>query len=257
MYDGSIYFSDLLPQYASRWRDRFKREVDLSLELGHRAMKIKVGRGHRWMPREAGDARDVEVVHLIRRHAGNDVLLFADANNGFDLPRAKRFLERTSDARLGFIEEPFPEQVGPCLELKQFIAEHGWKTLLADGEGYRDVEHYRPFVEAKALDVLQGDMCALGIEGILAEAALAEPQGIQIAPHNWGSLLSLFMQVHIGLVVPNFLRAEHDPLRSDMLISDGYRIKDGYCTVPDAPGFGLALDEEKFRNVRPNFELRA
>jgi L-alanine-DL-glutamate epimerase-like enolase superfamily enzyme len=209
------------------------------------------------MNREAGDARDVKVVRMIRKHAGNDVHLGVDANNGYDLVIAKRFLERVGDVRLDFIEEPFPEQVGPCLELKEFIAERGWKTMLADGEGQDDVEAYRPFVEAKALDMLQGDMYGLGIEGILAEAAMAEPQGILVAPHNWSSLLSLFMQVHIGLVVPNFYRAEVDPVQSDILIYDGYQIKDGCCSVPDAPGFGLAIDENKFGRVRVNSDLRA
>ena len=255
VYDGSIYFSDLMPQYAARWKDRFKEEIEMGMQAGHRAFKIKIGRGNKWMDREAGDARDVEVVETIRKHAGDEVRLGVDANNGYDLTGAKRFLERANGLGLEFIEEPFREQVEPCLELKQFIAERGWKTLLADGEGQDDVEAYRPFVDAKALDMLQGDMYTLGIEGILAEAAMAQPQGILIAPHNWSSLLSLFMQVHVGLVVPNFYRAEHDPLKSDVLICDGYQINDGVCSVPDAPGFGLAIDESRFDRVRANFEL--
>ena len=257
VYDGSIYMSDLMPQYAARWRDRFKEEIDMSMESGHRAFKIKVGRGKKWMERDAGDARDITVVQTIREHAGDEVHLGVDANNGYDLARAKRFLEGVSGQRLDFIEEPFPEQVGPCLELKAFIADRGWNTMLADGEGTDDVEAYRPFVEAQALDMLQGDMYGLGIEGILAEAAMAKPQGILVAPHNWSSLLSLFMQVHVGLVIPNFYRAEHDPLHSDVLIYDGYEIEDGFCSVPDAPGFGLAIDESKFSRVRVNFDLRA
>jgi L-alanine-DL-glutamate epimerase-like enolase superfamily enzyme len=157
---------------------------------------------------------------------------------------------------LDFIEEPFPEQVQHCLESKAFIAERGWKTMLADGEGQDDVEAYRPFVETKALDMLQGDMYVLGIDGILAEAMMAEPKRILVAPHNWSSLLSLFMQVHVGLVIPNFYRAEHDPVQSEVLIYDGYEIKDGFCSVPDAPGFGLAFDESKFDQVQVNFELK-
>ena len=65
------------------------------------------------------------------------------------------------------------------------------------------------------------------------------------------------MQVHVGLVVPNFYRAEHDPLKSDVLIHDGYEIRDGFCSVPDAPGFGLAIDESRFGRVRVNFDLMA
>jgi D-galactarolactone cycloisomerase len=257
VYDGSIYMSDLMPQYSARWQDRFKEEIDMGMQAGHRAFKIKIGRGKKWMDRDAGDARDVEVVRAIRKHAGDEVHLGVDANNGYDLAGAKRFLEGAGDLRLDFIEEPFPEQVGPCLELKEFIAGRGWKTMLADGEGQDDVEAYRPFVDAKALDMLQGDMYGLGIEGILAEAAMAEPQGILIAPHNWSSLLSLFMQVHVGLVIPNFYRAEVDPVQSDVLIYDGYQINDGLCSVPDAPGFGLAIDESKFGRVRVNFDLQA
>jgi L-alanine-DL-glutamate epimerase-like enolase superfamily enzyme len=256
VYDGSIYFSDLMPKYAANWKDRFREEIDTGMRAGHRAFKIKIGRGNKWMDREAGDARDVEVVKTIREHVGEEVHLGVDANNGYNLAGAQRFLDRADGLGVAFFEEPFPEQVEPCLELKQFIAERGWKTLLADGEGQDDVEAYRPFVDAKALDVLQGDMCALGIEGILAEAAMARPQGILIAPHNWSSLLSLFMQVHVGLAVPNFYRAEYDPLDSSVLVADGYEINNGFCSVPDAPGFGLAINESRFDRARVNFELK-
>lgn len=257
VYDGSIYMSDLMPQYADKWRDRFREEIDMGMQAGHRAFKIKIGRGKKWMEREAGDERDVEVIETIRKHTGEDVHLGVDANNGYDLARARRFLERAGELNLDFIEEPFPEQVRLCCELKEFIAEHGWKTMLADGEGQDDVTAYRPLVDAKALDMLQGDMYVLGIEGILAEAGMARPQGILIAPHNWSSLLSLFMQVHVGLAVPNFYRAEHDPLQSGLLIYDGYKIADGSCSVPESPGFGLSIDESKFSRVRPNFDLKA
>ena len=257
VYDGSIYFADLLPQYAARWRDRFREEIDMGLKAGHRAFKIKIGRGRKWMGREAGDGRDVEVVETIRKHAGDEVLLGVDANNGYELQGAKRFLDRAGEFQLAFFEEPFPEQVEQCLELKQFIAQRGLKTMLADGEGQDDLAAYQPFVDAKAIDVLQGDMNTFGIEGILAEAAMAQPQGILVAPHNWGSLLGLHQQVHVGLVVPNFYRAEHDPLSSDVLIAEGYQIDGGVCSVPDAPGFGLAIDERRFERVKVNFDLKA
>src|SRR5688572_10684193 len=44
VYDGSIYFADLLPQYADNWRDRILEEIDMGLAIGHRAFKIKIGR---------------------------------------------------------------------------------------------------------------------------------------------------------------------------------------------------------------------
>src|SRR5262249_6418951 len=83
VYDGSIYFSDLLPQHKARGVARLVEEVESGLERGHRAFKIKVGRGFKWMDKKEGFRRDVEVVRAIRKRVGKKVKLMVDANNGF------------------------------------------------------------------------------------------------------------------------------------------------------------------------------
>jgi L-alanine-DL-glutamate epimerase-like enolase superfamily enzyme len=257
VYDGSIYFADLLPQHADKWRERFREEIDMGLKIGHRAFKIKIGRGFKWMQRAEGDARDIEVVKLIREHAGKDVLLAVDANNGYDLAGAKRFLGQAGGENLAFVEELFDEKVEECLELKRFIKEQGWRTLLADGETQNKLEAYKPFMEAKAIDIYQGDMNHFGFEGILTEAAWAKEQKLLVAPHNWGSLIGYYMQLHVGKAITNFYRAEHDPLSTPVLVAEGYERKDGSTSVPDAPGFGLALDEKAFAaEAKVRFDLR-
>jgi L-alanine-DL-glutamate epimerase-like enolase superfamily enzyme len=257
VYDGSIYFADLLPQYVERPLDRFKAEIDMGLAIGHRAFKIKIGRGAKWMDRRAGDERDIAVLKTIRAHGGPDLVLGVDANNGYDLAGTKRLLDALPDFQFAFVEEMFHEQVDQCLDLKAFIRERGWQTLLADGETQSELSAFTPFIESRSIDVLQGDMNHFGFEGILTEANWAGPAGIQIAPHNWGSLIGFYMQLHIGRAVPNFYLAEHDPLSTELLIADGYEIKDGMCSVPAAPGFGLALDENKFQSqVRVRFDLK-
>jgi len=257
VYDGSIYFSDLLPAYADDYEDRFREEIDMGLAIGHRAFKVKIGRGAKWMPTEAGYARDIEVLQTIRHHVGPDVLIGVDANNGYGLARTKQLLEDLPGFNFAFVEEMFPEKVDDCLELRRFIAEHGWKTLVADGESARTVDEFKPYVEARALDVLQADMRRFGFEGILAEAALARSKGLMVAPHNWGSLIGYYMQLNVGRAIPNFYLAEHDPLVSPVLISEGYKMKDGRATVPDSPGFGLKLDDAKFVNVDVEFDIKA
>ena len=57
----------------------------MGFRAGHRGFKLKIGRGHKWMDRAAGDTRDVEVLEIVRRHAGHEVLLAVDANDGYDL----------------------------------------------------------------------------------------------------------------------------------------------------------------------------
>jgi L-alanine-DL-glutamate epimerase-like enolase superfamily enzyme len=245
-YDGSIYFADLLPQYADRWQDRFREEIDMGLEIGHRAFKVKVGRGHRWMSREEGDARDIEVLEVIRDHAGPDILIGIDANNGYDLAGTKRFFEHIGPLNIAFAEEMFEETVEECLEFQEFLGDNGWDTLVADGETQGELDVFLPFIEAHAIEVYQADMNRFGYEGILQEAAWCEPQDLLIAPHNWGSLVGYYMQLHIGRAISNFYRAEHDPLSNDILIADGYTRADGIATAPDAPGAGLEINQEAF-----------
>ncbi len=66
------------------------------------------------------------------------------------------------------------------------------------------------------------------------------------------------MQLHVGRAITNFYRAEHDPLSNAVLIADEYEIRNGSSSVPDAPGFGLKIDEEKFsQKARVKFDLRS
>ena len=256
VYDGSIYFADLLPENVAKPLDRFKEEIDMGLKLGHRAFKVKIGRGAKWMERKEGNQRDIDVLKTIRSHAGPDIVIGVDANNGYDLEGTKRLLDDLPDFNLAFVEEMFEETVDNCLALKHFMRERGLKTLLADGETQGELDVFKPFIEAKAIDVLQGDMNHFGFEGILTEAAWALPAGIQVAPHNWGSLVGFYMQLHVGRAIKNLYMAENDPCSNDILVADGYEIKDGHCSVPEVPGFGLTINEPEFRTkARIRFDI--
>ena len=256
VYDGSIYFMDLLPQYASKWKGRVKEEIDMGLKLGHRAFKVKIGRGNKWMPTEEGYARDIEVLQIIREHAGPDLTIGVDSNNGYDLDRAKRLLSDLPGYNIAFVEEQFPEDVKKYAELKRFIQEKGLNTLIADGESWGEAPQCKPFVESEVVDVLQADMKRLGFEGILEEAAIGRPHDCLVAPHNWGSLIGYYMELHTARAIDNFYMAEHDPLSTSLIIADGYSIKRGAATVPDVPGMGLNVHEVEFAETLTRFDLK-
>ncbi|HIA49973.1 MAG TPA: hypothetical protein EYN90_05250 [Acidobacteria bacterium] len=254
VYDGSIYFSDLQPEYAERGISRILEEVDHSLERGHRAFKIKVGRGFKWMEPEVGLARDIEVVRAIRAHVDPDVKLMVDSNNGYDLDTTKRFLEE-ADVEFFFVEEMFPESVEEDLELKRWIQARGWETLVADGESARDIEHFTPYIARAAFDVLQGDIRRFGFTELRDLARLAAPAGIGLAPHNWGSYLGLYMQAVLGRGIPNFVMAEQDPAQTELFDASGFELREGRMRVPDTPGCGLALRTERLANQTLDWEL--
>jgi L-alanine-DL-glutamate epimerase-like enolase superfamily enzyme len=247
VYDGSIYFNDLLPEFQKKGVARLVEEVEASLKVGHRAFKIKVGRGAKWMEAKAGFRRDVEVVKAIHKRTGKGVRLMVDANNAFDLDGTKRFLDAVGE-ELFFIEEMFPEEVAKDLKLKEYLRKKGWKTLVADGESAREVSHFDPYIEKKALDVLQPDIRAFGLTRQWElSRKIPAGSGIWLAPHNWGSFLGLYMQLVLGRGVSNFLMAEEDPSRSDLFDTSNWQFKDGKVKVPETAGCGLVLREDVFK----------
>jgi L-alanine-DL-glutamate epimerase-like enolase superfamily enzyme len=165
-------------------------------------------------------------------------------------------LRELPDLHLAFVEEMFPENVDQYRELKAFLRQQRLKTLIADGEGQSTLQGLAPCIEARVVDVYQADMNRFGFEGILQEATTVGTGGF-VGPHNWGSLVGFYMILHIGRAVANFYRAENDPLDNDVLIADGYTIVKGSATVPDAPGFGLKINEAKFAStIKPGFDLK-
>ncbi len=119
---------------------------------------------------------------------------------------------------------------------------------MADGESHKEPSTFKPFIEEKAIEVYQGDMKRFGFEGILQEAAWAAQKDLLVAPHNWGSLVGYYMQLQVGRAIPNFYRAENDPLSTPILVDEGYSRKDGLATIPDTPGCGLTINEKAFTN---------
>lgn len=247
IYDGSIYFDDLQPEYAGRGVARIVEEVQAGLDNGHRAFKIKVGRGFKWMEKEAGFRRDVEVMRAVRRLVGPKVRLMVDANNAFDLAGTMRWLDAVDDD-LFFVEEMFPERVDDDLKLKEYLKAKGRTTLVADGESAREVDHFDPYLKAGAIEVLQADIRAFGLTLLweLSRRAVASGHSALLAPHNWGSFLGVYMMVVLGRGIPNFLMAEEDTSSSDLFDMSAFAKKEGLMKVPDTPGCGLVLREDVF-----------
>jgi D-galactarolactone cycloisomerase len=248
VYDGSIYFNDLLPEYKDQGVKRLLTEVETSLKAGYTAFKIKVGRGFKWMEAKAGFQRDIDVVRAIRKLVGKDVNLMVDANNGYDLDATLRWLDQVGDTNLYFIEEMFPEEVEQDLKLKDFLRRRSWKTLVADGESAREIKHFEPFIDRNALDVLQPDIRAFGLtmQWELSRRLKGRPD-MKLAPHNWGSHLGLHMQLVLARGIRNFLIAENDISTSDLFDTSAFTFKDGRMRVPDTPGCGLVLREDVFK----------
>lgn len=272
VYDSSLYMEDLLKpsecdglaylKDASAPVERVAQKALWVIRQPEqiRILKIKIGRA-KWM--ESFDAaleRDIAVIKAIRRAVGRDVTLFVDGNDGYK-PRpiaAADFAEAVADAKVYAMEEMFPEdRVDDLREVKRRLRAARIPTKLADGENHRDgiplkicAEKFR---NEPLFDIEQADMNANGYLRMQAIARARAQFRMTVAPHNFGSKLGFWTQVHLGLITPNWEFCETDDSQFSALRPEGIQIKKGLASLTGAPGLGVTLDETKLE--KPSLSL--
>jgi L-alanine-DL-glutamate epimerase-like enolase superfamily enzyme len=252
VYDGSIYFDDLDPGTGhDRGVQPVLNAVAAGLDVGFRAFKVKLGRGFRWMGKQAGLKRDIEVVHAIRKLIGADMRLLIDANNGYTPGEAREVMRQAGDCEIFWFEEPFPEDRGECLAFKEFIQDGGWRTLIGDGEASEQCDtEFTTMVRAGGIDVVQFDLRYYTLTKWIQYLPIIAETKTFGAPHSWGSHVGGFYVAQYARGCPYFLMGEIDTMTLPAVIADGYKLVDGMMTVPDTPGFGLELDQDAFAATR-------
>ncbi|GAB3918695.1 D-galactarolactone cycloisomerase [Microlunatus endophyticus] len=238
-YDGSIYFDDLDPLDAPRGIDVVLENVQDGWDDGHRAFKIKIGRGFTWMGEREGFQRDVEVVRAVH-DAFPSARLLVDGNNGFSVEAAINFLESVADVGLFWFEEPFNEHRNGLERLRDWRRSTGGEVLIADGEYRPDVDEVVRFAEAGLVDVLLMDVVGFGLTPWRALAAKLGGSGIKISPHAWGLPIKTCYAGQMAVGLADVITVEGVRGQTDG-VEGGYAVVDGMLTVPDTPGFGLRV----------------
>jgi L-rhamnonate dehydratase len=251
-YDTSLYMDDLHLEDDDEAAALIADEARFGLAQGHRAFKIKVGRGARHMAQDAGLRRDVAVVRAVRDVAGNDAPIMLDANNGYNLNLTQQVLAETADSDILWMEEPFHEDSVLYIELHEWMAARGLETLIADGEGDAS-PRLLAWAQDGIVDVVQYDIISYGFTPWLALGRKLDTWNARSAPHNYGRYYGNYASCHLSAAVRGFTFTEWDEAITPGLDPSAYTIDDGEVTVPALPGFGLALEEDVFEQaVREN-----
>ena len=199
-YDTSFYFEESVPPH--REAEELAERAAASYRDGHRAFKVKVGRGARWMGAAEGMDRDVAAIEAVREAVGPECAVLADANNGYTLNGAKEFLARTADARLGWLEEPFNEDVVLLAPFGSGYHNKDLSVLLADGETAGTDDGYELASEG-VLDVIQCDILRAGFTPWLKLGQALDSLGAASAPHHFGLFLGNYVSGHLAGAVRN------------------------------------------------------
>ena len=245
-YDTSLYLDDLHLETDEAAAALIAEEARYGYEHEHRSFKIKVGRGARWMPLEKGTQRDIAVVKAVRDAVGSEAKIMIDANNGYNLNIAKRVLAETADCKLFWLEEAFQEDPALYEDLQQWIKREGLSLLIADGEGGAPPE-LMEWARDGLVNVIQYDIFSHGFSNWLDTGAQLDAWGAWAAPHHYGRHLGNYVSGHLAPAVKAFTFVEWDEVTTPGLDASGYRVEEGEVVIPDAPGFGLALEEAVFR----------
>lgn len=196
-------------------------------------------------PAAIGAAVDAGIAATVamREAIGPDVDLMVDCHSFFDVPLAVAVAARLEPQRLAWYEEPVPpERLEETVEIRRRI-----RQPMAGGEVLFGISGFAALCRRQAVNVIMPDVKHCG--GLLALthiAALAEADGIEVAPHNPSGPVGTMASVQVCAGLRNLRLLEFQwgeaPWRHDLL-SPPERFTNGVIEVPDRPGFGVDLDD--------------
>jgi L-alanine-DL-glutamate epimerase-like enolase superfamily enzyme len=245
-YDTTLYFDDLHLADDAAGARLIAAEARAGYEHGHRAFKIKVGRGALHMPLEEGTRRDIAVIRAVREAVGPGLPLMIDANNGYNVNLVKRVLSETADCDIYWLEEAFHEDRVLYRHLRDWMEAQGLQVLIADGEGQADPDLV-DWARAGVIDVIQYDIRGFGFSNWVQAGLQFDHWQIKSAPHNYGCAFGAYAACHLAGYIQGFTMAEWDQIDLEGLDASSYVLQEGIVQVPAAPGFGLDIDQKLFQ----------
>ena len=243
---GKVLGTPVWNLLGGKVRDRIRiyghaNTPEVALSLKHRGLTaLKCG----------GVSDPVRKVAGIREAVGSDMDIMIDLHGPpwmtpADAARLARALE---PYELAWIEDPIaPENLEGYRRIRD--AAH---VPLASGERMSTIFGERELIERELVDVIQPDTGrAGGISQMKKIAAMAEAHHIMMAPHS-GSLgpVAEYAALHVLAAIPNALileRIEDDWEGRARTVVPNPVQKDGFLTVPSAPGLGVDIDEDFVR----------
>jgi galactonate dehydratase len=244
-YDTTLYFQDFLN--PERGALQVGDEAAQAVADGWRAIKIKLGRGGRWMLPEDGMRRDIEVVLGARAAVDHDVKIYVDANFGYDghLDLLDQLIKEVTPADIFWFEEMITHNLDGYKTMRESLAKHGSKALLTCGEVDRDPisEVFQNLIDGGLIDGYQPDIVGHGYLGWMDLERQLEGTGVRTIPHNfgngsfgsyasivWGAASQTYVSLEDERVIPHYLTALPD-------------FTNGAYALPTGPGLGMDIDE--------------
>jgi L-alanine-DL-glutamate epimerase-like enolase superfamily enzyme len=221
------------------------------VQSGFTALKMRMD----WSSRavDVDPKKDWELVSTVRKEVGDRIDLGYDANNGLSVSTAIRLGRRFQDElNVMHYEEPIAQhdyagyaEVCAALDMAVAAGEHEYTRW-----------QFRDLINHAKVDILQPDLVkCCGLSEAIRIAHLAQTYGKLLVPHQTQPTIGHTVNLHFLACFDNSPRPQeynHSPQNSKQLWSlfkQDYSPKDGYSVVPDLPGLGLELDENRLKSL--------
>ena len=193
-------------------------------------------------------SKAMEPFEKIRRAVGDEIEIMVEMHSLWDLPTAKRIAQALEPLRPFWFEDPI--RMDNTGSLREFARTTRVPVAVSETLGTRT--GYRDVLEQQAAGVIIFDPTWTGgISESRRIASLAEAYEIPIAPHDCVGPVSLAVDVHLSIHLPNTLvqevvRAFYSGWYGD-LVTELPRLAAGYLYPLSGPGLGLQLQPDVFR----------
>lgn len=197
----------------------------------------------------------VERVASIREACGEDFGIAVDFHGRVHKAMAKILVQELNPYHLMFVEEPVL-----CENYEAFKEIASYTTApIATGERLFTRWDFKKIFEQGVVNIIQPDLSHAG--GILEckkIAAMAEAYDVAVAPHCPLGPIALASCIQLDACTPNAIIQEqslgiHYNQGNDLMdfLKDPtvFEYKDGYVSLPDKPGLGIDIDEDKVREL--------
>lgn len=227
--------------------DALRKSLEATVSRGFKSIKLG------WRPFGRRDRKfDELLVRTARETVGADVELMVDAGGSeqfwpHGLNWARETARMLADYDIVWFEEPLPpDDIEGHIELTRQSP-----VPIAGGEVLTRRQSFQPWLERRAVDIIQPDVTK---NGGLSEsrkiAWLAFDHNVQMVSHGWNTAIGLAADLQLAAAMPVARYVEYltpcaylEELTVEPFVIDD----DGCLEIPDRPGLGIELDRDRLK----------
>ena len=228
-------------------------EAAAAVKEGIRTIKVKVG-----IDRE----RDVATVRELRGALGEEIEITVDANQGYPSPKvAIQTIERMCEYGISMAEQPVEGMDGmaevreavPCLVMADESAWTPWDILEIRDRGAADVFSLyttKPgglFKAKKVAAVAEAAGMACNVNGS-AETGVGNAANLHLVAST--GIVTLANVFPVTTIEGKEQTKVAGAFYLDDIIAEPFKYENGNLIVPDGPGLGIEIDEERLAKYR-------